>query len=133
MHFWSLNMKPGRPLAFGVVDGVPLLGLPGNPVAAMISTELFGRPALRKMQGFADWTLPRVRATLAQPITRKDERRHYLRVQLRESGAGREATLTGDQGSGILYSLVQADGLAIIPETVDHLPAGAEVEVILLD
>ena len=133
MHFWSLNMKPGRPLAFGVVDGVPLLGLPGNPVAAMISTALFGRPALRKMQGFADWTLPRVRATLAEAVTRKDERRHYLRVQLRGSGAGREATLTGDQGSGILNSLVQADGLAIIPETVDHLPTGAEVEVILLD
>jgi molybdopterin molybdotransferase len=133
MHFWSLNMKPGRPLAFGVVDGVPLLGLPGNPVAAMISTELFGRPALRKMQGFGNWTLSRVRATLAEAVTRKDGRRHYLRVQLREGGTGREATLTGDQGAGILYSLVQADGLAIIPETVDHLPAGAEVEVILLD
>jgi molybdopterin molybdotransferase len=133
MHFWSLNMKPGRPLAFGVVDGVPLLGLPGNPVAAMISTELFGRPALRKMQGFGNWTLPRVRATLAEAVTRKDGRRHYLRVQLRESAAGREATLTGDQGAGILYSLVQADGLAIIPETVNHLPAGAEVEVVLLD
>jgi molybdopterin molybdotransferase len=133
MHFWSLNMKPGRPLAFGVVDGVPLLGLPGNPVAAMISTALFGRPTLRKMQGFGNWTLPRVQATLAQAITRKDGRRHYLRVRLRESGVGCEATLTGDQGSGILNSLVQADGLAIIPETVDHLPAGAEVEVILLD
>jgi molybdopterin molybdotransferase len=115
------------------VDGVPLLGLPGNPVAAMISTALFGRPALRKMQCFGNWTLPRVRATLAQPITRKDGRRHYLRVQLWESRTGREATLTGDQGSGILNSLVQADGLAIIPETVDHLPAGAEVEVILLN
>jgi molybdopterin molybdotransferase len=143
MHFWSLNMKPGRPLAFGQIrlpsqrggqggGGVPLLGLPGNPVAAMISTELFARPALLKMQGVTDWSRPTVQARLSQPIVRKDGRRHYLRVRLRETEAGYEATLTGDQGSGILYSLVQADGLAVIPEEADHLPAGAEVEVILL-
>jgi molybdopterin molybdotransferase len=132
MHFWSLNMKPGRPLAFGIVDSTPLLGLPGNPVAAMISTELFARPALLKMQGFNDWSRPTVRAHLAQPIARKDGRRHYLRVQLRETESGYEATLTGDQGSGILNSLVQADGLAIIPEDVDHLHVGAEVEVLPL-
>jgi molybdopterin molybdotransferase len=132
MHFWSLNMKPGRPLAFGVVDGVPLLGLPGNPVAAMISIELFGRPALLKMQGFTDWSRPTVRARLTQPVARKDGRRHYLRVRLWETDTGYEATLTGDQGSGILNSLVEADGLAVIPETVDHLPAGAEVTVLPL-
>jgi molybdopterin molybdotransferase len=132
MHFWSLNMKPGRPLAFGVIDGVPLLGLPGNPVAAMISTELFGRPALLKMQGFVDWSRPTVWARLGQPIARKDGRRHYLRVRLRETGTGYEAALTGDQGSGILNSLVEADGLAIIPEDADHLSAGAEVKVLLL-
>ncbi|HIE38766.1 MAG TPA: molybdopterin molybdotransferase MoeA, partial [Anaerolineae bacterium] len=80
MRFWSLNMKPGRPLAFGVVGGIPLLGLPGNPVAAMISTALFARPAILKMQGFTDWPWPTVRARLAEPITRKDGRRHYLRV-----------------------------------------------------
>jgi molybdopterin molybdotransferase len=140
MHFWSLNMKPGRPLAFGVVGGpptgsgrgVPLLGLPGNPVAAMIGTDLFARPALLKMQGFTDWSRPTVVARLAQPIARKDGRRHYLRVQLRETESGYEAALTGDQGSGILSSLVQADGLAVIPEDVDHLHIGAEVEIILL-
>jgi molybdopterin molybdotransferase len=132
MHFWSLNMKPGRPLAFGLIDGVPLLGLPGNPVAAMISTELFGRPALLKMQGFTDWSRPMVQARLAQPVARKDGRRHYLRVRLQETDAGYAATLTGDQGSGILKSLVEADGLAIIPETVDHLSAGAEVAVLPL-
>ncbi len=131
MHFWSLNMKPGRPLAFGVVGGVPLLGLPGNPVAALVSVELFARPALLKMQGFTSWPRPRVRARLKEPITRKDGRRHYLRVRLRETGAGYEAALTGDQGSGILNSLVQADGLAIIPEETHSLPAGAEVEVLL--
>ena len=132
MRFWSLNMKPGRPLAFGVVDSVPLLGLPGNPVAAMISTELFARPALRKMQGFTGWSRPVVVARLNQPIRRKDGRRHYLRVRLHETETGTEATLTGDQGSGILTSLVQADGLAVIPEEADHLHAGSEVQVILL-
>ena len=144
MHFWSLNMKPGRPLAFGQIrppsrwggvgggDGVPLLGLPGNPVAAMISTELFGRPALLKMQGFTKRSRPTIQARLTQPIARKDGRRHYLRVRLLETDAGYEAALTGDQGSGILNSLVQADGLAIIPEECDHLLAGAEVKVILL-
>jgi molybdopterin molybdotransferase len=154
MHFWSLNMKPGRPLAFGLLsplplsegrdhpsplplregqgEGVPLLGLPGNPVAAMVSTELFARPALLKMQGFTDWSHPTVRARLAEPIARKDGRRHYLRVRLQETAAGTQATLTGDQGSGILYSLVQADGLAVVPEEADSLPAGAEVEVLLL-
>jgi molybdopterin molybdotransferase len=132
MHFWSLNMKPGRPLAFGVVGGVPLLGLPGNPVAAMISTELFARPALLKMQGFTNWSQPTVQARLTQPVARKDGRRHYLRVQLRETESGYEATLTGDQGSGLLNSLVLADGLAVIPEAVQHLPAGAKVAVILL-
>jgi molybdopterin molybdotransferase len=132
MHFWSLNMKPGRPLAFGVVGGIPLLGLPGNPVAAMISTELFARPALLKMQGFADWSRPTVQARLTEPIARKDGRRHYLRVRLCQTDAGCEATLTGDQGSGILNSLVQADGLAIIPEEVDQLGTGDTVEVILL-
>jgi molybdopterin molybdotransferase len=132
MHFWSLNMKPGRPLAFGTIGGVPLLGLPGNPVAAMISTQLFARPALLKMLGVVELEHPRVRARLTQPVERKDGRRHYLRVSLRQTDEGNEASLTGDQGSGILRSLVEADGLAVIPEDVDHLPAGAQVDVLLL-
>ncbi|HEC34595.1 MAG TPA: molybdopterin molybdenumtransferase MoeA [Chloroflexi bacterium] len=132
IRFWSLNMKPGRPLAFGIVGGIPLLGLPGNPVAAMVSTELFARPAILKMQGFTEWTWPSVQARLAEPITRKDSRRHYLRVRLRQTPKGLEASLTGDQGSGILNSLVQADGLAVIPEAVDHMLAGAAVEILLL-
>lgn len=133
MHFWSLNMKPGRPMAFGDVNNVPLLGLPGNPVAAMISTRLFARPALLKMQGHQNWSEAVVRARLSEPIGRKDGRRHYLRVYLQEAGDGWRATLTGDQGSGILNSLVQADGLVVIPEGARHLPEGSEVDVILLE
>jgi molybdopterin molybdotransferase len=132
MHFWSLNMKPGRPMAFGDIDGVPLIGLPGNPVAAMLNTELYVRPPLLKMQGFTDWSLPTVSARLSEAVARKDGRRHYLRVHLRETEAGYEAVLTGDQGSGILNSLVIADGLAVIPEETRQLPQGATVQVILL-
>ncbi len=132
MHFWSLNMKPGRPLAFGVVDGVPLMGLPGNPVAAMLSTELFGRPAIMKMQGVPQWPRPTVQARLSRPIKRQDDRRRYIRVRLHETNTGYEATRTGDQGSGILNSMVEADGLAVIPEGAGPLDTGAEVEVLLL-
>jgi molybdopterin molybdotransferase len=133
MHFWSLNMKPGRPLAFGVVGGVPLLGLPGNPVSAMVSTALFARPALLRMQGALDLSWPTVDATLWNEIARKDRRRHYLRVKLTRTDGEVFARLTGDQGSGILNSLVQADGLAVIPEERDHLDAGSRVQVLLLN
>jgi molybdopterin molybdotransferase len=74
-----------------------------------------------------------VRAHLAEPVARKDGRRHYLRVRLRETETGTEAVLTGDQGSGILNSLVVADGLAVLPEEARALPRGAAVDVILLD
>jgi len=126
-------MKPGRPMAFGTISGVPLLALPGNPVAAMISFELFGRPMIRKMLGYSDWAWKSVVAALDEPIDRKDGRRHYLRVCLRQGPEGYLASLTGDQGSGILTSLVKADGLAVIPEECDHLQAGSQVRVLLLD
>lgn len=132
IHSWWVNIKPGRPLAFGTLNGVPLLALPGNPVAAMLCFMLFGRSAILKMLGHRSWALPRVQARLAEAITRKDGRRHYLRVRLEQSEQGLTAHLTGDQGSGILTSMVAADGLAIIPETCDHLPARSSVQVILL-
>ncbi len=131
IDFWWVNMKPGKPMAFGTIGDVPLLALPGNPVASMISFGLFGRPAVLKMMGYTDWHWPSVTARLREGIRRKDGRRHYLRVRLERAPGGLEAALTGDQGSGILTSMVQADGLAIIPEDRDHLPAGSEVEVLL--
>ncbi len=140
MGFWRVRMKPGKPLAFGHVGpsassgrSVPLLGLPGNPVSAMVSFELFARPAMLKMLGKARLDRPGVEAILQDAITRKDDRRHYLRVSLEHRNGEHVARLTGDQGSGILLSMVRAQGLAIIPEEVDHLPAGARVQVLLLD
>ncbi len=133
MGFWRVRMKPGKPLAFGHLRGVPLLGLPGNPVAAMISFELFARPAILKMLGYARWERPTVEATLLDEVRRKDDRRHYLRVTVETRDGEYMARLTGDQGSGILLSMVRAQGLAIIPEDAHHLPAGSRVAVMMLD
>ena len=131
--FWRVKMKPGKPVAFGTIRGVPLLGLPGNPVSAMVSFEIFARPAILTMLGKKKLEKPTIDAVLVDEIPHKDDRRHYVRVTLREQEGIRYAHLTGDQGSGILYSMVKAEGLAIIPEGLDHLPAGTPVEVMMLD
>jgi molybdopterin molybdotransferase len=140
MNFWRVRMKPGKPLAFGHIGPsagsgrrVPLLGLPGNPVSAMVSFEIFARPAILRMLGKTKLKKPVVEATLLDEIKRKDDRRHFLRVMVVERDGEYVARLTGDQGSGILLSMVRAQGLAIIPEDVDRLPAGARVQVIMLD
>ena len=133
IDFWKVRMKPGKPLAFGQIDGVPFLGLPGNPVSVMVSFEMFVRPAILKMLGVTDWQRPTVEATLMDEVRRKDERRHYLRVRVEWREGEYRAYLTGGQGSGILNSMVKANGLAIIPEEWDHVPAGARVRVVMLD
>ena len=133
MTFWRVRMKPGKPLAFGRISDVPLLGLPGNPVSAMVSFEMFARPAILKMQGFAEWRRPMVEATLVDGIKRKDDRRHYVRVRVEEQEGRYRAYLTGDQGSGILSSMVDANGLAIIPEDWPSVLPGTQVQVMMLD
>jgi molybdopterin molybdotransferase len=135
--FWRVRMKPGKPLAFGrieaEVDGekrsVPVLGMPGNPVSVMISFEVFARPAILTMLGITDLDKPTVKAVLVDEIPSKDERRHYVRVCLERDGDADayRASLTGAQGSGILNSMVKANGLAIIPEDWTHAPAGSRV------
>ena len=133
MSFWRVRMKPGKPFAFGQIGGVPLLGLPGNPVSAMVSFEMFARPAIYKMLGWEDWQRPLVEATLMQAVARKDDRRHYVRVRVELEDGTYRAYLTGAQGSGILMSMVQANGLAIIPAEWDHAAAGRRVQVMMLD
>jgi molybdopterin molybdotransferase len=103
--------------------------MPGNPVSTMISFELFARPAILTMLGVQDLRKPTFEAILNQAIPRKDGRRHYVRVRLERRADGVHASLTGDQGSGILNSMVQSNGLAIIPEDWDHAPAGTRVQV----
>ena len=129
LHLWRVSMRPGKPITFGSIGDTPIYGLPGNPVSAMVTFELFVRPALRRMAGHRTLDRLRVRARAARRIANPGARRGYLRVSLTRDGAGWLATLTGDQGSGILRSMVLADGLAIVPgDTV--IEAGGEVEVI---
>jgi len=151
--FWRVRMKPGKPLAFGHLriptytsgasppraggtEGgrtVPILGLPGNPVSVMVSFEMFVRPAIWRMLGRTDLARPTLQATLMDEIAHKDERRHYVRVRVEECDGEIRAYLTGDQGSGILSSMVKANALAIIPEDWDHALADARVQVMMLD
>jgi molybdopterin molybdotransferase len=133
MDFWRVRMKPGKPLAFGHIGGVPVLGLPGNPVSVMVSFEMFVRPALCKMLGVSNWQRPLVEATLMDAIEHKDERRHFVRVRLVWEDDEYHAYLTGAQGSGILSSMVKANALAIIPEERDRAPAGTRVQVMRLE
>jgi molybdopterin molybdotransferase len=136
MHFWQVAMKPGKPLAFGTVQGVPLLGLPGNPVAAMVAFEVFARPAILKLGGYPSWDKPAVRAILDEDV-RNSGRRHYMRARVRREADGFHVTTHGSdvqvQGSGILSSLVWANGLLVVPEEVTFIRAGDSADVWMLD
>ncbi len=135
MHFWQVAIKPGKPLAFGVVQGVPLLGLPGNPVASSVAFEAFARPAIFRLLGRVGPTRVCLPAILAEDV-RNSGRRHYLRAWVQRRGGDFHVTTRGDgvtvQGSGILSSLVWANCLLIVPEDVSLLPAGSTVDVQLL-
>lgn len=127
LDFWKVNMRPGKPLAFGHVAGIPFAGLPGNPVSAMVTFDIFVRPAILKMMG-RGWMLPLAEAELVEPL-RSDGRRTYARVTLRRAGDRLLARSTGNQSSGVLTSLVNADGLLIIPEGMTDVPAGTRLPV----
>ncbi len=137
INFWTVRMKPGKPLAFGLFRHgerrVPHLGLPGNPVSSMITFAVFGRPAVLKMMGRGEAPLPTVEAVLEEPVTNRDGRRYYARVCLSRHNGQYHARLSGPQGSGILTSMAQADGLAVVPENITSLKAGDRVQVMLLE
>ncbi len=131
--FWRVRMKPGKPLAFGRIGGVPHLGLPGNPVSSMVTFEMFARPAILKMLGRTNWHKPTVEATLADGERNRDLRRVYLRAHVVKQDGQYVAHLTGPQGSGILTSMAYANGLAVIPEDVPEVRPGDRVQVLMLD
>ncbi|MGB8644102.1 MAG: gephyrin-like molybdotransferase Glp [Anaerolineae bacterium] len=133
MHFWQVAMKPGKPLAFGVIGGVPVLGLPGNPVSANMSFEVFARPAILTMLGKTRFDRVSLEAVLEQEVHNTAGRRNYIRVVVEKTADGYAARTTGEQGSGILMSLVRANGLLIMPEDQLVLPKGARVRVHMLD
>jgi molybdopterin molybdotransferase len=131
LDFWKVNMRPGKPITFGRIGERCFFGLPGNPVSSMVTFELFVRPVLRRLGGYRTLSRPRVRARALEPIDNPGSRPGYLRVTLERSGGERGARPTGSQGSGILRSMLLADGLAVLPGDT-RIPAGGEVEVILL-
>ena len=137
LSFWRVNMRPGKPLAFGNYRGIPFAGLPGNPVSAFVSFQVFIRPALQKMAGEISVERQTIRVQLAEPVE-SDGRESYLRAivtpQKQPSGERQwQARLTGHQGSGNLRSLVQANALLIVPSGVKSLPAGAETDAWILN
>jgi molybdopterin molybdotransferase len=139
IDFWTVRMRPGKPLAFGAftaADGrrVPHLGLPGNPVSSMVSFELFGRPAVFTMLGRSDWERPVIRAITRDEVRNVDGRRFYARCIVTRGEDGRYfADLTGPQGSGILTSMSAANGLTVIPEEMTGARPGDEIDVMMLD
>ncbi|MEE8464862.1 MAG: gephyrin-like molybdotransferase Glp [Dehalococcoidia bacterium] len=138
MNFWSVRMRPAKPLAFGHLDGpggkaTPLLGLPGNPVSAMVAFEMFARPAIRTMLGKVRMPRPMVEGVLTGPIHNDDGRRVYARVEVELKDGEYRASPTGPQGSNILTSMSKANGLAICPEDSPSKNAGEVVQIIMLD
>ena len=135
-HLWLVDMRPGKPIAFSTIpqDGkgaVAAFALPGNPVSAMVTFELFVRPAILRMAGHRRLHRPIVAAQAQEPIRNADRRRGYLRVTLTSTDEGYRARLTGTQSSGVLRSMVAADGLAIVPGATT-IPPGQAVKVLLL-
>lgn len=131
---WQVRMKPGKPLAFGQIGRTPLLGLPGNPVAAAVSFEVFGRSAIRKMLGRVDPWPPKIEASVTVPIDNRGMRRHFVRALVtRRNHGGYEVGPTGAQGAGVLSSMVLANGLLVVPESVDIVEPGTVLPVWMLD
>jgi molybdopterin molybdotransferase len=134
LKFWKLRMRPGAPVGFGLLHGIPWIGLPGNPVSTMVTFELFVRPAIRRAGGRR---LPFRRAVpvrLAEPVKVGPRLQHFLRAVVTASADGTpEVRLTGPQGSGILTSMVKANALLILPEGQFETPAGSVAQAIVLD
>ena len=140
--FWTVRMKPGKPLAFGTIRGdskagiarnIPHLGLPGNPVSSMVTFELFVRPSILKMMGKKNLAKPTVEAELESSIVNNDGRRIFARAIVEKRNGRYFARLTGPQGSGILTSMSSANGLVIVPEDKEKVAVGDVVQVMMLD
>lgn len=130
VDFWRVNLRPGKPFAFGQLQDVPFFGLPGNPVSAMVTFDLFVRPSLLKQAGHStDW--PSTMAVVGEAM-QSDGRRSYLRVKLDTIDGQLIATSVGSQSSSALISMILADGLLIVPENMKDIPVGISLPVRLL-
>lgn len=133
VKFWKVRLKPGKPTIFGKRGDTMFFGLPGNPVSSMVTFEQFVRPAILKMTGHTDIFRPKIRAVLAQDVKNRAGRTNMMRCVIEKRGDDYVASLTGEQGSGILSSMGKADGLMIIPADCTFTPRGSEVAVQILN
>lgn len=128
LDFWKVNIRPGKPLTFGWYQGVPFLGLPGNPVSALITFDVFARTAIARLTGVSrehPWHIP---AVLEEEVV-SDGRESYLRAVVKKDGSSYRVRLTGSQDSGVLSSLIAANALLLVPEGIRLIPAGRQVKV----
>lgn len=134
ISFSRVRIRPGGPLNFGSVNGVPWIGLPGNPVSSLVTFELFARPAIRRLSGHRHPFRRVVPVVTADPLSLGAPLRHFLRVTLTPSPQGPpSARLTGSQSSGVLSSMAKADALLIVPEDRAEVPAGTLLMALVLD
>ena len=130
----TVNMRPGKAQTFGLVDGTPVFGLPGNPAAAYVGFEMIVRPALRKMQGFSRFERPVVKARLSTDAKKRDSRRIFLRSTLsKDEAGGYVVTPAKNQSSGLFGPIQRSNCMAILPEGLESRTAGSVVECVLLD
>ncbi len=132
VNFWKLAIRPGQPLAFGKIQGRLAFGLPGNPVSSMVTFEQLVRPAMLKMGGHRSYGRPVVQAVFQEKLPKRTDLRYFLRGVLRRQNGVLTVRTTGDQGSGILTSMVKANGLIDVPEGVEGLNPGDTVTVQVL-
>ncbi|MFQ5867964.1 MAG: gephyrin-like molybdotransferase Glp [bacterium] len=133
MKFWKVAMKPGKPFVFGLIEGKPIFGLPGNPVSSMVTFEQFVRPAILKMRGITDLSRTLIKAIIKEEIKKKIGLRYFIPAIVKKENNQYFVTTTGPQGSGILKSMILSNGLIILPEEVTHAEVGEEVTVELFD
>jgi molybdopterin molybdotransferase len=132
MEFWRVAMKPGSPMAFGLINGRPVFGLPGNPVSSMVTFEVFVRPAILRLVGATALDRPVVAAELAEDVEKSPGKTHFVRARVWREGARWRAAPTGSQDSGVLTSMVNADGLLVLGQETGRVQAGQTVDVRLL-
>jgi molybdopterin molybdotransferase len=138
IQFWSVKMRPAKPIVFGWIKTkgdikIPIIGLPGNPVSAMIAFEKFGRPAIYKMRGIYDFGRFVVQAILNDEIINYDGRRIYARGIVTKKGKDYHVSLTGSQQSNLLTSMAKANGLVVCPDDVSRLTVGSLVRVEMIN
>ncbi|MCX6081356.1 MAG: molybdopterin molybdotransferase MoeA [Chloroflexi bacterium] len=132
LNFWKVDMRPGKPLAFGSYCDIPFFGLPGNPVSSFVSFLVFVQPVLDILKGLKTSENPRIKVVLNESFE-SDGRESYLRAVVQQENGQNIARLTGHQGSGNLFSLVEANALLVIPAGTKSCPPGSEVEAWMLE